>query len=571
MWMFLFITPALTQNNAVPFLNQPLVPVSVHPGHSSFTLKVTGTGFASAATVNWNGSPRSTTFISSSKLQATITAADVAHYGTANVTVVNPAPGGGASNVVYFPIGWPRPAVVFARYDTLLSPPGGNNSTFEGLVVGDFNNDGKPDLALGWSYVGAGEIDILLGNGDGTFQSPVATAIPFEFNNLVAGDFNGDGNLDLAIAQPMVGGGGGCPTPYLYAYLGTGDGHLNVAPGGGVVVGWPLATADFNGDGYLDLVTTSTDYGCINWYPAVNLGNGDGSFGSPTELATLQSSSSPAIGDFNRDGNLDVAFPSTNYGNFGVDVFLGMGDGTFRKPLFSSTAYNVTSAAAADLDFNGRLDIVTDGVDVLQGKGNGTFTDVPSQFIGGSNVHLAALSNKQRLDGVLFSQDEINTLLGSGNNSFQAPESWWSGTGEDPAYFGIADFYGDGRLGFAAVDLDALSGLPVLSIFRQTTLGVSPTFMNFGGVKVGQSGTPQTATLTNIGNVAAPLTIQITKEPKNYTQTNNCGTSLPAGDTCTIQVTFSPHAKGVITSEVKVKMTGVAGGPQYIELWGSGQ
>src|ERR1700676_4722160 len=137
-----FTNVALSQDNAVPFLNQPLIPDSVVPGHSAFTLTVTGTGFASGATVNWNGSSRATTFISSSQLQAAITAADVAQHETANVTVVNPSPRGGTSNVVYFPVQFHRAAVAFARRDTPLTPPSG--SYLQGLVVADFNDDGKP-------------------------------------------------------------------------------------------------------------------------------------------------------------------------------------------------------------------------------------------------------------------------------------------------------------------------------------------------------------------------------------------------------------------------------------------
>ena len=577
LFALLLTTAALAQNNAVPFLNQPLIPDSVHPGNPAFALTVTGTGFVSGATVNWNGSPRTTTFVSSHKLQAAITAADVAQAGTASVTVVNPSPGGGASNVVYFPIQYSRAAVAFARRDTPLTVTGGSTSLLQGLVAADFNNDGKVDLALAWccDTSDEGEIDIWLGNGNGTFQSPVVTSVPFEFNSLVAGDFNGDGNLDLAIAQPVVGGGGGCPTPYLYAYLGTGDGHLNVAPGGGQVVGWPLATADFNGDGHLDLVTTSTDYGCDTWFPAVNLGNGDGSFGDPIRVASLYLYSTPAIGDFNRDGKLDLAFADSSNGT--MDVFLGNGDGTFQKPLYTTLTYFAVSAAAADLTLDGRLDIVTNGVDILRGQGNGKFIDLPGPPADGSGLgflQLAELNSDRKLDAALFSQGVV-TLLGNGNYSFQDPQTWWSGEylggGVVPVYFGIADFYGDGMLGFAVADADALTQEPVLSIFRQTTLGVSPTFENFGPVKVGQSSAPQTVALSNIGNVALPLSIQITKKPKNYTQTNNCGTSLAPGGTCTVSITFSPQGKGVITSVVEVKYPGGLGSPQYIELWGNGQ
>ena len=82
--------PALGQNNPVPFVNQPLVPSAVAPGGPDFTLSVNGTGFVSGATVNWNGTPLATTFVSSSQLTATVPAANTAVNTTALVTVVNP-------------------------------------------------------------------------------------------------------------------------------------------------------------------------------------------------------------------------------------------------------------------------------------------------------------------------------------------------------------------------------------------------------------------------------------------------------------------------------------------------
>src|SRR5215467_4995367 len=95
------ITPAFAAaQNPVPFVNNPLVPTSVAPGGPSFTLTVNGTGFVASSVVNWNGSPRATTFVSSKQLTATILAADIATPNTGSVTVVSPGPGGGTSNLI---------------------------------------------------------------------------------------------------------------------------------------------------------------------------------------------------------------------------------------------------------------------------------------------------------------------------------------------------------------------------------------------------------------------------------------------------------------------------------------
>src|SRR5215469_11666034 len=97
--------------NPVPLINQPLVPDALKPGGAGFTLTVNGTGFASGATVKWNGSPLATTFVSGSRLSVSVPASYIAHAGTASVMVVNPGPGGGTSNVLYIPITPPSSSV----------------------------------------------------------------------------------------------------------------------------------------------------------------------------------------------------------------------------------------------------------------------------------------------------------------------------------------------------------------------------------------------------------------------------------------------------------------------------
>jgi hypothetical protein len=103
---------SMARRNPAPLVDQPLVPASVRPGSKGFTLTVNGSGFASGAVVKWNGSPRLTVVNSNDQVQAGIETSDVAKAGTARVTVVNPRPGGGASNVVYLPIREPAKALL---------------------------------------------------------------------------------------------------------------------------------------------------------------------------------------------------------------------------------------------------------------------------------------------------------------------------------------------------------------------------------------------------------------------------------------------------------------------------
>jgi len=102
--------------NPVPLINQPLVPMAASPGGPGFTLTVNGTGFVSGSVVNWNGGVRTTTFVSAAQLTATIFASDIAMAGTASVTVRNPSPGGGISNVMFFSVSTPASTVTFSSF-----------------------------------------------------------------------------------------------------------------------------------------------------------------------------------------------------------------------------------------------------------------------------------------------------------------------------------------------------------------------------------------------------------------------------------------------------------------------
>ena len=223
-------------------------------------------------------------------------------------------------------------------------------------MAGDFNGDGILDLAV--TNRNGADVTILLGKGDGTFTA-TDSGQPSWSSDIAVGDFNGDGILDLVVGGAVL--------------LGNGDGIFTAtaspSTGGSYSA---IAVGDFNGDGISDLAVTNYDGGSIT----VLLGNGDGTFRAATSLATGAYSGSVAVGDFNGDGIPDLAV--TSWGS--VTVLLGNGDGTFT-PTATSPATGSVPWSVAVGDFNGDgipdlavADCYSWMVTVLLGNGDGTFT-----------------------------------------------------------------------------------------------------------------------------------------------------------------------------------------------------
>ncbi|MGA9529991.1 MAG: FG-GAP-like repeat-containing protein [Terriglobales bacterium] len=392
-------------------------------------------------------------------------------------------------------------AVTYPSGGYIGGAPGSNYSPQLSVAVADLNGDGKPDLvvtnqclASECDFTSDGEVSVLLGNGDGTFQ----TAVSYDTGGIdsvsvAIKDVNGDGVPDLVVANQCLSPGtcsisseGG-----VSVLLGNGDGTFKpaVAYDSGGVGATSVAIGDLNGDGFPDLAVTNE--GCAAGYcppagaPAVVsilLGNGDGTFQTAVTYDTgAYGALSVAIADLNADGHLDLAVanefdtnPADGNGTGAVSILLGNGDGTFQAAQVSVTAVSIVSIAIADLNGDGKLDLVaaapsfapsnnnSGGAYAILGNGDGTFQAPLAYASDNSSPTSAAVAdvNGDGIPDIVVASEcwsyqcvrggGLEALLGYGDGTFQAgltlplTLSFHSG-GPDAVSVAVADLNGDGR------------------------------------------------------------------------------------------------------------------------------
>jgi len=374
---------------------------------------------------------------------------------------------------------------IFKSAITTLS---GGQETYAG-ATGDLNGDGKADLVLAsqcaTSNCANGVVTVLLGNGDGTYQAPVAYATGQDTQSVALSDVNGDGKLDIVATSYC---NSDCSSGAVNVLLGNGDGTFQpaVAYNTGAPASVALAVGDVNGDGKLDILVVdecSSNNSCTNGILSVLLGNGDGTFQTAVNYASGgQSPQSIAVADVNGDGKIDIAIVNECASNSDcssgfVSLLLGNGDGTFQNAVNSgSGGVYADSVAIGDVNGDGHADLIVANrcdnssdcsygtVGVLLGNGDGTFQSALQYGSGGlfaQSVGLADLNADGRLDIVVSNECQSNSgcqngastsvLLGNGDGTFQLNASYASGSNDFAELEGpsitnvmVADVNGDG-------------------------------------------------------------------------------------------------------------------------------
>jgi hypothetical protein len=436
------------------------------------------------------------------------------------------------------------------------------------LAVGDFNGDGIPDVAVVGSA--PGEIQILLGNGDGTFRPRAAYPTAFGFHPATA-SLRHNGILDL-----VIGAAGGDEVNVM---LGNGDGTFQPA------VSYPTAAessmvglGDFTGHGNVDVLNLEgvsalgVVCSCIQVLP----GNGDGTFGAPiTTPITNTTPGAIATGDFNNDGNLDVAVAGAFISTYQVDILLGNGDGTFTDDGFyvldgagpMATGYFTSDKTKVDLAVgNGG------GVGVLLGNGDGTFQLPVYYQTGGLSTWVIA----QDLDGDgkvdLATSDSgppegASVFKGNGDGTFQTGEFYPVGNRPNLQFIAAADFNNDGK-----PDLVFVGNLTeqVTTLLNTGSATFSPTSpLTFTNQLLGTTSAPQSVTLTNSGTTPMAISSVVSSGPPFRMTANTCSGSLAPSAQCSITAEFTAQTKGTVSGGITINDS-ASSKPQFVELIGIG-
>jgi hypothetical protein len=445
------------------------------------------------------------------------------------------------------------------------SPPVPQFEVF--VTVGDFNGDGKPDLLAFTESNPCKCISVLLGNGDGTFQNAVTTKPPFSVQAIGVGDFNGDGKLDLATSGEVG------LQRYVNILLGKGDGTFRQgASYSGETSPSAIAVGDFNGDHKLDMaISNFQGVGISVW-----IGNGDGTFKPPVDYATPYPEWVTAA-RLSGQGPMDLVAANfgASAGPAGASVFLGNGDGTFKAGSFYPAGGETRFVAVGDFNGDRKLDLVvpdalSDDVVVLLNTGIAAFSPTSPLTFAAQLIGTTSASQTVTLTNTGMGSLAIGSISASAN--FAVSNTCGKSLAAGATCDLNASFEPSAQGNVSGLITIADSATPKPQVIEVSGVGtvveLTPQSLNFGDQKVGTSSGPLPVVIANQGSSTITIS-KIATNSGNFAETNNCPTQLNSGASCTVKVVFKPAKIGALTGTLSVADNG-GGGGQIVVLKGVG-
>jgi len=443
----------------------------------------------------------------------------------------------------------------------------------QSVAIGDFNNDGKQDLAIAHPDLGATTVSIRLGDGLGGFSGSTEITGGSQPQSVAIGDFNGDGKQDLAIANLTSSN----VSIRLGDGLGGFSGSTNIGVGTNPTF---IAIGDFNNDGKQDFAAVNGASSNVS----IRLGDGLGGFTSPATPQITAGSilTSVAIGDFNQDGKPDLAI--SNFGSDNVSIRLGDGSGGFTSPATPQVSVGDGPRAIVIGDFNndGHQDFATpnsnsNNVSIRLGDGLGGFS-AASDVSAGSSPRSGALGDfnndgKQDLAIVNNGANNVSIRLGDGLGGFSG--STQINVGSQPYAIAIGDFNGDGKQDFANTNRDpsassvsirlggcnAATTTTVTSSTNPSDFGQSVTFT---ATVTSGAGTPTGSVQfkDNGGNLGAPIALNASGQAQlttsSLTAVTHTITADYSGDVNFLTSTGTLSGGQVVKSQPSLSINDVA-------------